>query len=131
MSHHTSSLKGVIYGTTIGVIKGASRSLDYCSYGNQGYTMFATSNSFEDPSTDLRQLIYRKLFFRVIFHCSLFMSLSFLLSVGNCLPYCRADVHLRVQGQLGRRLMKLGRAFPNHLEVHTGPLQMDTSTCGH
>ena len=37
MSYSLNSLKGVIqgiiYGTTIGVIKGDSRSLDYSSYG--------------------------------------------------------------------------------------------------
>ena len=32
MSHSLNSLKGIIWGTTIGVIKGDTRSLDYSSY---------------------------------------------------------------------------------------------------
>ena len=35
MTHGENSFKGVIYGTTIGVIKGDTWSLDYGSYGLQ------------------------------------------------------------------------------------------------
>ena len=43
MSLNLNSLKGIIYGTTIGVIKGATRSLDYSSYNALGSLSFDTA----------------------------------------------------------------------------------------